>query len=168
MLYPLLLCVLTFFCASLLASLCTSLLACVLPAFVDTTLGLSRSADPGPVARALGLALSGLRRSGNPALRNLRPLQLGRCGTARRSPGSASRCSGARLCSLRHSSSPALGDLGRSGAWSHAVEHAVEHVFLPLLYECWLVAVCLFFCLFADSHICRAWLHECLCVCFFF
>ena len=43
-----------------------------------------------------GLPLSALRRSGNPVIRNLRPLQLGRCGTARCSPGSAIRCSGDR------------------------------------------------------------------------
>ena len=41
LLHPLLLCVLTSFCASLLAALCTSSFACVLPSFVDTcsTLG---------------------------------------------------------------------------------------------------------------------------------
>ena len=44
-LHPLLLCVLTFLCASLLASFCASSFACVLPAFFDTcpTLGPSRS-----------------------------------------------------------------------------------------------------------------------------
>jgi hypothetical protein len=56
---------------------------------------------------------------------------------------------------------PALGDLSRSGAWPHAVEHAIEHAVdhavehavehavvhavMHLVYECWLVAVCLFF-----------------------
>ena len=195
-------CVLTFLCASSLASLYASSFACVLPAFVDTcsTLGPSRSSTPqiavapkargalaighwlssagpllqGPLVQVCRSALSGaraLRHSGIYGRSRSAAAALLGALRARRSAALAMDRPGARS-GARRSLALAWASLARVSPW-HFRRSAISvalalglMLLCILLYECWLVAVCSFFCLFADSHVCRAWLHECLCVCF--
>ena len=118
LLHPLLLCVLAFPCASLLASLCASSFACVLPAFFDTcsTLGPSRSSTPqialAPKARG-ALAIGHWLSSAGPLLQGP-PWSGSPLSTLGRSESTAAP---ARL--LRHCSAAALA-MDRSGAWSGA------------------------------------------------